>query len=90
MDHESDGHTSCNWTEELENKRMSGDHPKYSNDRPEYGEESWKVRETRSHSNSGEKPSANAGVENSQKSIIIIIIIIIINSREMYYHHYYR
>ena len=42
MEHESDGDTNCNWlarnshqrigirTEEIENKRMSGEHPNYS------------------------------------------------------------
>ena len=37
-----------------------------------------RLEESCCHSNSAEKPSANAGVENSQKSKIIIIIIIII------------
>ena len=47
-------------------------------DRPEYWEKSRKLEETWCHSNSSEKPSANAGVKNSQKSKIIMIIIIII------------
>ena len=34
--------------------------------RPEYREESWRLEKT-SHSNSTEKPSANASVKNSQK-----------------------
>ena len=37
-----------------------------------------RVLETCCHSNSSEKPSANAGVKNSQKSKIIIMIKIII------------
>ena len=36
-------------------------------DRPEYWEESLRLEETCCHSNSSEKPSANAGVKNSQK-----------------------
>ena len=45
----------------------------YNNkDRPEYWEESWRLTV---YSKSSKKPSANAGVKNSQKSIIIILII---------------
>ena len=36
-------------------------------DRLEYREESWRLEETCSHSNSSEKPSANAGVKNSKR-----------------------
>ena len=36
-------------------------------DRPEYWEESWRLKETWCHSNFSEKLSANAGVKNSQK-----------------------
>ena len=42
-------------------------------DRPEYWEESWRLEKTCCHSNSSEKPSANAGVKNSQKSQTIMI-----------------
>ena len=35
-------------------------------DRPEYWEESWRLEETCCHSNSSEKPSANADVKNSE------------------------
>ena len=34
---------------------------------PEYGEESWRLVETRCHSNSSEKPSADADVKNSKR-----------------------
>ena len=36
-------------------------------ERPEYWEESWILKETCCHSNSSEKPSANADVKNSQE-----------------------
>ena len=42
---------------------------------PEYLEGSWRLEETWFHSNSSEKPSANAGLKNSQRSKITIIII---------------
>ena len=42
-------------------------------DRLEYRGEFWILEETCCHSNSSEKPSANAGVKNSQNSKIIII-----------------
>ena len=41
--------------------------------RPEYREESWRLEETCGHSGSNERPSVNAGVENSQRSTEIII-----------------
>ena len=47
-------------------------------ERPEYWEESWRLEETCCHSDSSEKPSANADVKNSNEWIIIIIIIITI------------
>ena len=34
-------------------------------DRPEYREESWRLEETCCHSNSSERPSADANVKNS-------------------------
>ena len=42
-------------------------------DRPEYWEESRRLEKTLCHSNSSEKPSANTGVKNFQKSKVIII-----------------
>ena len=42
---------------------------------PEYWEESWRLEGTCCHSNSSERPSANAGEKNSQGVIIITIII---------------
>ena len=36
-------------------------------ERPEYGEESWRLEETCFHSNSSERSSANADVKNSQE-----------------------
>ena len=36
-------------------------------DQPEYWDESWRFEETCCHSNFSERPSANAGVENSQR-----------------------
>ena len=38
----------------------------------EYWEKSWRIEETCCHSNSCEKPSANAGVKNHRKSKIIV------------------
>ena len=35
--------------------------------RPEYCEESWRLEETCCHSNSSEKPSANADVKNLEE-----------------------
>ena len=35
--------------------------------RPEYGEESWRLEETCCHSNSSQKPSANTDVKNFQR-----------------------
>ena len=48
-------------------------------ERTEYLEESWRLEETCCHSDSSEKPSANADEKSSNEWIIIIIIIIIIN-----------
>ena len=45
-------------------------------ERPEHWEESWRLEETCCHSDSNEKPSANADVKNSNEWIIIVIIII--------------
>ena len=42
-------------------------------ERPEYREESWRLEETCSHSDSREKPSANADVKSSNEWIKIII-----------------
>ena len=36
-------------------------------ERPEYWEESWRLGETCCHSNSSERPSANANVKNSNE-----------------------
>ena len=47
-------------------------------ERPEYWEESWRLEKTCCHSDSSEKPSANADVKNSNEWIIIIMIIIIL------------
>ena len=41
-------------------------------ERPEYWEKSRRLEETCCHSNSSERPSADAGVKNSQGVIIII------------------
>ena len=76
VEHESDVYANCNWcswysrrriikgTRGLGKKRTSGDHPNYW-DRPEYWEEFWRLEGTCCHSNSNEKPSANADVKNS-------------------------
>ena len=60
-------------------------------DRPEYWKESWRLGETCCHSNSCEKPSANASMKNLQLTLVwktlkrkllqIIIIMIIIRWR---------
>ena len=47
-------------------------------ERPEYWEQSWKIEGTCCHSNSSERPSANADVKTLMSKIIIIIIMIII------------
>ena len=52
----------------LEIKRQSGHHQNY---RSEYWEESWRLEETCCHSDSCERPSANADEKNSQSAIII-------------------
>ena len=79
----SDGYTYCNWcslyshkrigigTGGLGNERTSGDQH-YCWNRSEYQEKSWRLEKTWLHSDSSGKPSANAGVENSQMSKIII------------------
>ena len=36
-------------------------------EQPEYGEGSWRLKETWCHSNSSEKPSTNADVKNSNE-----------------------
>ena len=85
MEHEGDGDTNCNrctrynrqrigkWTGRLGNKRPPP-RLKHYYDRPEYREEFWRLEETCCHSNSSEKPSANACEKNSQRSKIIIMI----------------
>ena len=45
-------------------------------DWPEWWEESWRFEETCCHLDSSERPSANVGLKNSQRSIIIIVILI--------------
>ena len=42
-------------------------------DRPEYKEESWRLEKTCYHSNYRQKPSANDGMKNSEKTKIIMI-----------------
>ena len=60
----------CKKAEGVRNWRTSGDHRNnYSWGGPEYWEESWKPEETCSHLDSRERPSANAGVKNSQHRI---------------------
>ena len=81
MERECDGDIICFWfshqsidtaTGRLGNMRMSGNHPNIIT----IGQntESWRLDETYCHSDSLEKPSANAGVKKSQKSKIIKII----------------
>ena len=94
MEHESDGDTNCNWGYRychqrtgtgLGNKRTRGDLPNYSfieisqNTKESPGD----LKKTCCHSKTSEKPSAKAGVKNSQKIIIIIIIIIIRRIRKL-------
>ena len=85
MEHEGDGYTSCNWciwyshqrigtgTGRLGNKRTSRNH---LNSIPEYWDESRRLDETRCHSNSSGKPSANAGVIVTIKLLISKLFII--------------
>ena len=54
--------------------------------RLEYWEESWRLEKTY-HSNSNERPSANAGVKNFQKSMIIRVVVIIIILNEWMTRH---
>ena len=58
--------------------KLANDHPNDSiiENGQNYWEESWRLEETCCHSNSNEKPSANADVKNSKLIIIIMIIII--------------
>ena len=88
MEHKSEGDTNCNWCAEyshqrigtgtggLANKRTTGDHLNYSiieicqNTKKSPGD-LIRLAVTQDFS---EKPSANAGVENSQMSKIIIKI----------------
>ena len=84
MEHESDGDTNCNWRAwnsqwgigtgtriwKLEDEWRQSKLQHYW-DRPEYREESCRLEETSSHSDSSGKPSANAGVKKSQMSIMI-------------------
>ena len=53
-------------------------------DRSEYWEESWRLEETYSHSDSSEKPSADAGVKNSKKCNIIIALSNYSNNLQLY------
>ena len=82
VEHESNGDTNHNWyswcsLQRIDkgsgghrNKRTSGKHLNYSIIKiAQNAEESPGDEETCCHSNSGEKPSANAGVKNSKKSI---------------------
>ena len=79
MEHEGDGDTDCDWctrynpqklgkgTRKLRNQSQSREHPNYIIIK--IGQKT--EMESCCLSESGEKPSANAGVKNSQKSIII-------------------
>ena len=81
MEYESDGDTSCDrytWNNpqrigRLGNKRTSQDYPGYNITKIGLNTEKTPgdLRNT-SHSNSNEKPSANAAAKNSQRSTIII------------------
>ena len=76
-EHEGDGDTNCGWctgnnpqriaegTGRLGNKRTSRDRPDYSIIKTVQNTEK-RHEETCCHSNFSEKPSANAGVKNSQ------------------------
>ena len=80
MKHENDGDTNCNWCARHSHQRISIEtggliKERKNSDYPDYGiiigqntEESWRLLVTCSHSNSSEKPTANAGVENFQGS----------------------
>ena len=88
MKHESDSNTSSNWCTlynpqwidkrigELGNKRTSGDHSNYS---------IIKIDQTTEkifcHSHSGEKPSAYAGVKNSQNSMLLLLLSLLVNNK---------
>ena len=90
MEQESDGDTKCNRharyshqriateTGELGNKRTSGDHP--NNRIVEISQNFGDLKRPGCHSDSNGKPSAHAGVKNSQMYKVIIIIITIENS----------
>ena len=78
VEHEGDCHTSCNWcswyghqridtrTRGFGNNRTRVNHPKYSFIKiGQNAEKSFGVKDTRCHSNSSEKLSANAGVKYS-------------------------
>ena len=82
MERESKGDANCNrcsryrhqrnstGTGRIENKNTSGDHP--SDSTIKIGQITEKsLEETCCHTKSSEKPSANAGVKNSQKSTLI-------------------
>ena len=88
VEHEGDNNTNHDWcfwyshrrinkvTGGVENKRTSGRPSKLLHywEWPEYWEKSWRLKETCFHSVSGERPSANTDVKNSQGVIIMIII----------------
>ena len=63
--------------ERLEENEWRPSKLQHYQDRSEYWEEPWRLKEICCHSNPCEKSSANAGVKNSQKSKIIMMIIII-------------
>ena len=71
MEHEGDGDATCNvytWNDPKRLGKWSCRPFKLQHcwERPEYwGEESWRLQETCCHSNSSERPSANADVKNS-------------------------
>ena len=79
MKRDRDGETICGWytwdnplktgteTRRLRNQRTNRDHPDYCIVKI------WRLKETCCQSISSEKPSANAGVKNSQKSKTIMI-----------------
>ena len=90
MVHEGDGVTDCKWglrtipkglingLEELEIRGQAETIQTIQN-LSEYREESSRIAETYCHSDSSERPSANAGVKNSKGMILIRIKWIILS-----------
>ena len=84
---ESDGDTNCNWRARYSHQNWFRDWRTWKWeeewrpsklqhywDRLEYWEESWRLEESCCHSNSSGKPSANAGLKNSQELNNIFIL----------------